>query len=104
MTRRTSITLEPEDERSISEFTAADSADHAALTEWAAAKGVDPARLTSEASVVRTLLRAGMEALREHVMQEGYAAMAASLRGEDRAETRTARDRYIERSERVAGE
>jgi hypothetical protein len=52
--------------------------------------GFDKNRLHYDAALLRTLIRAGAEALCEHVLDEGYAGLAASYTAEDDAETREA--------------
>lgn len=102
MTKRLSVTLGPEDRRLVTSFEDPASAEHAALAAWAAHRGLDPARLATEASIIRALLRAGAESLREQALDEGYAALAGELTAEERDETRAARDRYVRRTERRA--
>jgi len=98
-----SVTLEGEDEQAVSAFSERGTPEHAALTDWAAGRGLDPNSLGSEASVVRALLRAGADRLREHALDDGYAALAAAITKDERAETRSARRRYLARTERQAG-
>lgn len=104
MTRRLSVTLEPEDQRLVTAFEDPATAEHAALAAWATDRGLDPERFATEASIIRALLRAGAESLREQALGEGYAALAAELTAEEREETRSARDRYVRRTERRARE
>jgi hypothetical protein len=104
MTKRMSVTLEGEDEQAVSLFAEPGTPEHTALTEWVISRGLNPARLGSEASVVRALLRAGADRLREHALDEGYAALAAGTTKAERAETRVARRRYVTRTERHAAE
>lgn len=62
--------------------------------------GLDPSRVTSEASLLRVLLRVGSEGLRERVLDDGYAELANSIGDDDREESREARTRYVQRTER----
>ena len=67
------------------------------LEAWAEAHGIS-VRDASDAAILRTLIRAGAEALREKALEEGYARLARS-RQEDRAERRAIRDRGLNRTE-----
>lgn len=90
--KRLSVTLEPDDESTVTAFQAEGSARDALLT-WAVQHGVDVRAVQSEAGVLRVLLRAGAETLQEQVLDRGYAQMAASPSGvEDQAEAREARE------------
>ena len=100
MARRISVTLELEDEEVVGAFASASTPERAALIQWAELHGLDPARFRSDASLVRALLRAGAEGLRERILDDGYAALAESLTQEEREESREARARYVERTER----
>jgi len=74
---------------------------HQALQHWAAEHGVGA--VNSEAAAIRALLQAGAEALAEEVLDAGYAELAQVYGGaEERAERRTARDRYVARAEATA--
>lgn len=94
--------MEAEDEQAVSTFTEAQTREHAALVEWVTARETGRGRLTSEAAVVRALLRAGVEALRERALEAGYADLVASRTEDEAGQTRAARDRYVDRTERVA--
>jgi hypothetical protein len=104
MAKRMSVTLEGEDEQALALFADPGTPEHAALSEWAIGRGLDPARFGSEASVVRALMRAGSDRLREQALDEGYAALAAATPSADRAEAHEARRRYVARTERQAAE
>lgn len=99
MPRRISVTLERQDEEVVDAFASESSPEHAALAEWAELNGLDPVRLGSDASVVRALLRAGAEGLRERILDSGYAALADSLTREEREESREARSRYMKQAD-----
>jgi hypothetical protein len=104
MTKRMSVSLDVEDEQIVRAFAAPGTAESAALADWASMHGLDPARLGSEASVLRALVRAGADRLREQVLDTGYAALAIETTGDEHADTRAARDRYVARTERQATE
>ncbi len=54
----------------------------------------------SEASALRVVLAAGVEALREEQLEQGYAELAKTYNDDNAdAERRFARDRHIERIE-----
>jgi hypothetical protein len=96
--KRLSVTLEPDDESAVTTFQA-EGAERDALVLWAVQHGVDPRVVRSEAGVLRVLLRAGAETLREHALDRGYARMAASSSEvEEQAEGREARSRHLSRS------
>lgn len=99
-----SLSLTDADEQVLSAFSDEDTGEHRALGMWAAEHGVPAQQLTSEASVLRALLRAGAEALRERALDDGYAALAASLGDEERAESREARRRHLARNSGFADE
>jgi len=94
--KRLSVTLEPDDESAVTTFQA-EGSERDALVSWAVQHGVDPRAVQSEAGVLRVLLRAGAETLREHALDRGYARMASS-EVEDQAENREARSRHLARS------
>lgn len=98
MARRTTLTLTDADETVLESFADPDRAEHAALVAWAAEHGESLSR--AEAAVLRLLLRAGAEALREKALEVGYAQLAASRTDQDRAESRARRERYAERTDR----
>lgn len=94
-TRRVSVTLDAPDQQAVDLFADPARPEHATLEAWAAARGL-VLRDDSDSAVVRTLLRAGAEALREKALEEGYERLAASH--EDAAKERRARrDRVLAR-------
>jgi len=99
MTKRLSVTLEAEDERLISVFATAGSHESVALRAWAEHRGLEAREATSEAALLRLLLRAGAEALREQVLDAAYAQLAVEVDLVDSTESRAARDRYVTRTE-----
>lgn len=101
MGKRVSLILGDVDERSILPFIQAGTDQYEVLRRWAARHG-DPA-VKSEASALRALLQAGIEALRDEVLEQGYAELASIYnRDAEREERRTARDRYAARTDATA--
>lgn len=98
-TKRITVTLEGAEQATLSTFADPERAEHAALQAWAEERGL-PLKL-SEAGIVRVLLRAGAEALKEKAVERGYARLAeAQLADEEwnaergaRKARRAARDR-----------
>jgi hypothetical protein len=99
MTKRLSITLEPEDERAVESFGTRGTREHEALLAWAAQRGLEVTGSTAEAALLRLLLRAGVESLRTSALDVAYAELAVSMTGADKADSRAARDRYVKRAE-----
>jgi hypothetical protein len=96
-TRRISVTLDLPDQRAIEPFTDPLRPEHATLEMWAAQHGLN-LRDDSGAAVLRALVRAGAEALREKALEDGY-ALLATTRHENRDERRSIRDRALARDE-----
>ncbi|HEY5852468.1 MAG TPA: hypothetical protein VIW24_00035 [Aldersonia sp.] len=93
-----SLILRDVDEAAIAPFLSADTTQFEVLRQWVAQRG-DP-DIRSEAGALRALLHAGVEALRDDVLDAGYAELAAEFHGDtERAERRTARDRYAARTD-----
>ncbi|MBP2339051.1 hypothetical protein JOF41_005229 [Saccharothrix coeruleofusca] len=101
-TKRITVTLEGAEQAALSVFADPQRAEHAALEAWAAEHGLTVR--SSEAGVVRALLRAGAEALREKALEQGYAHLAEAQRAdEDRqAERSTKRARQAQRDRRMS--
>jgi hypothetical protein len=99
MAKRLSLTLERDDEAKVAAFAQEGTPEREALLVWAATRGMDPDRLRSEASMLRLLVRAGVESLVEQALDAGYAELAESRTPEENAESREARRRYLTRSE-----
>lgn len=88
-----SLILKDADEAAIAPYLSEGSASFEALRQWANQRGGSD--IKSEASALRALLDAGAEALRERVLDAGYAQLAAEFNSEPApAERREARDRY----------
>jgi hypothetical protein len=98
MSKRLSLILSEDDRQRLEPFIRAGTGHHQVLQRWAAEQGI--ASVTSEAAVLRVLLRAGVQAMRDDVLDEGYAELAEFYQGtEERAERRTALDRYVKQTE-----
>ncbi|HEY4018244.1 MAG TPA: hypothetical protein VGM75_06130 [Pseudonocardiaceae bacterium] len=95
--RRVSVTLDTSDQQAIEAFADSSRPEHSILEAWAEAHGIN-VRDASDSAILRTLIRAGAEALREKALEDGYARLAMS-RHEDRAERRAIRDRGLERTD-----
>jgi hypothetical protein len=98
--RRVSVTLDGTDEQAIAPFVDPARPEHATLEAWAVRHGLN-VRDGSDAAVLRTLVLAGAEALREVALEEGYTRLAAE-RDADQAQRRAVRDRAVKRSARFA--
>jgi hypothetical protein len=103
MPRRTTVTFDDDDQGVIAAVSDPDGGEWAVLVEAAAEKGITLKRGASEAAIVRALVRAGADALRERALERGYAELA-DLWPEvhDAAESRERRRRYAHRVDRVA--
>jgi hypothetical protein len=98
MSKRLSLILGEDDQSMIEPFIQAGTEHHKALRRWAEAHGAGG--VNSEAAALRVLLQAGATALQDEVLDAGYAELAHVFSGdEDRAERRTARDRYAARTD-----
>ncbi|WP_338888709.1 hypothetical protein [Rhodococcus sovatensis] len=100
--KRLPVTLDSDDQAEVAVFSDPDRLESAILREWAQQNHIT-VRDNSESGIVRALLRAGAESLREKALETGYAALAkdqADALGEQRAR----RDRYAERVDRAYGE
>jgi hypothetical protein len=95
--RRISVTLDAPDQQAIEVFADHTRPERATLEAWATQHGLS-LRDDSDAAVLRTLIRAGAEALREKALEQGYAQLAAS-RSDDLTERRALRDHGVKRSE-----
>jgi hypothetical protein len=98
MNKRVSLILKDADEAVIAPYLDEGSASFEALRRWARHRGGSD--IKSEAAALRALLQAGAEALRDHVLDTGYAQLAEEFNTESaHAERRAARDRYTARRE-----
>ncbi|MGH3889487.1 MAG: hypothetical protein ACRDSZ_23485 [Pseudonocardiaceae bacterium] len=105
MTKRTTVTFDDHDQGVIASASNPDRAEWAVLVEAAAAKGITLKPGASEAAIIRALVHAGADALRERALERGYAELADLWPDvHDAAETRERRRRYAHRVERVADE
>ncbi|MCG7610744.1 MULTISPECIES: hypothetical protein [Mycobacterium] len=96
MGKRVSLILKDTDEAVIEPYLTEGSTSFEVLRQWASQRGESDVK--SEAGALRALLKAGAEAMREHVLDAGYAQFAEEFNG-DAAERRAARARYVRRSE-----
>lgn len=90
------MSLDAPDQQAIEIFADPSRPEHAALEEWASQHGLN-LRDDSDAAILRTLVRAGAEALREKALEQGYAKLATTHL-EDANERRAVRDHSIRRS------
>ncbi|MDO3014607.1 hypothetical protein P5V34_11475 [Mycobacteroides abscessus subsp. abscessus] len=98
MSKRVSLILKDADEAVIAPYLDETSLSFAVLRQWGSQHGETD--IKSEAGALRALLQAGAEALREHVLDAGYAGLAAEFNdGPANAERKAARDRYTRRTE-----
>lgn len=101
-TRRISVTLDVPDQQAIEPFAEPSRPEHVTLEAWAAEHGLS-VRDASDAAIIRVLVRAGAEALRERALEDGYTRLAESRRA-DRDERRAVRDRAMHRADAGAAE
>ncbi len=94
------MTLDAPDQQAIEPFADHTRPEHATLEAWASQHGLN-LRDDSDAAILRTLIRAGAEALREKALEDGYTRLAA-FRTEDEAQRRSIRDRALNRGNRSA--
>ena len=98
MSLRLSLILSDRGSADVMPFVEQGNAAREALQRWAAEHGGED--VSSDASVWRTLLRAGAQAVREWSLDASYGRLAEELNEDDaRGERRAARDRYVERTE-----
>jgi len=101
MSKRVSLILGDADERAIAPFIRSGTDQHEVLREWAARHGDMSVR--SEAGALRVLLQVAVDALRDEVLDAGYAELAATFHGKaERVERRAARERYAARTDASA--
>lgn len=98
MSKRLSLILKDADEAVIAPYLDADTDAFDMLRQWAELRG--QAGIKTEAAALRALLQAGVEAVRNHALESGYAQLAEEFNAEPaHVERRAARDRYTERTE-----
>ncbi|KZF09148.1 hypothetical protein A2J03_03115 [Rhodococcus sp. EPR-157] len=73
--KRLPVTLDSEDQAEVAVFSDPNRLESAILREWAQQNHIT-VRDNSESGIVRALLRAGAESLREKALETGYAALA----------------------------
>jgi len=94
-----SLILRDSDEAKIGPYLDEGSPAFEVLRRWASEHDVAD-NIKSEAAALRALLQAGAEALRERVLDAGYARLATEFSTEpSNVERRAARDRYAHRTE-----
>ena len=99
MSKRVSLILGDSDEAAIGPYLDQGSPAFEVLRLWASEHDVAD-DIKSEAAALRALLQAGAEALKEHVLDVGYAQLATEFNTEpSNVERRAARDRYVRRTE-----
>ncbi|MFN2494300.1 MAG: hypothetical protein ABR608_00085 [Pseudonocardiaceae bacterium] len=102
MTKRTTVTFDDHDQGALASVSDPGRAEWAALVETAADKGIIVRPGASEATVIRVLVHAGADALRERALERGYTELAEIWpEVHDTEETRERRRRYAERVDRV---
>jgi len=103
MAKRTTVTFDDHDQGAIASVSDPERAEWAALVEAAAGKGITVKPGASQATIIRALIHAGADALRERALERGYAELAVLWpEVHDAAETRERRRRYAHRVDRVA--
>lgn len=94
MSKRVSLILNDSDEAKIGPYLEEGSPSFEVLRRWASEHYVAD-DIKSAPAALRVLLRAGAEALRERVLDVGYAQLATEFNAEpSNVERRAARDRY----------
>ncbi|MFD4785125.1 hypothetical protein ACFWNH_29320 [Rhodococcus qingshengii] len=100
--KRLPVTLDSDDQAELAVFSDPDRLESSILREWAQQHHIT-VRDNSESGIVRALLRAGAESLREKALEAGYAELAKD-QAEGLGEQRTRRNRYAERVDQAYGE
>ncbi|MDZ7915105.1 MAG: hypothetical protein U5O16_25280 [Rhodococcus sp. (in: high G+C Gram-positive bacteria)] len=92
--KRLPVTLDRDDQAELAVFSDPDRLESGILREWARQHHI-AVRDNSESGIVRALLRAGAESLREKALEAGYAELAKD-QAEGLGEQRIRRIRYAE--------
>ena len=99
MSKRVSLILSDSDEAAIGPYLDKGSPAFDVLRRWANERDIAD-DIKTEAAALRALLHAGTEALKEHVLDVGYAQLATEFNAEQsNVERRAARDRYARGTE-----
>lgn len=99
MSKRVSLILGDSDEAAIGPYLDPESPAFEVLRHWASQHDVAD-DIKSEAAALRALLQAGAEALKDLVLDVGYAQLATEFNAEPSStERRSARERYVRRTE-----
>ena len=102
MTKRTTVTLDDADQQVIERFADPDRAEWTELVGSATRHGLTVKPGASEGTVIRALLRAGADALREAALGRGYAQLAEHWdEVHDADEAAERRRRYAQRVDRL---
>jgi len=100
MVKRLSVTLEPVDIRALESVSQPASPERRALADWARGQGMELSESAAEAALLRMLVRVGADYLRTAALDLGYARLAVELGADTPDDSRRARDRYVDRTER----
>ena len=100
MVKRLSVTLEPVDIRALESVSQPASPERRALADWARGRGMELSESAAEAALLRMLVRVGADHLRTAALDLGYARLAVELGADTSDDSRRARDRYVDRTER----
>ncbi|MGB2719994.1 MAG: hypothetical protein WBG53_18850 [Rhodococcus sp. (in: high G+C Gram-positive bacteria)] len=100
--KRLPVTLDSDDQAEVAVFSDPNRAESVVLRAWAQQNHI-AVRDNSESGIVRALLRAGAESLREKALEAGYAELAKD-QADGLDEQRARRNRYVEQVDRAYGE
>ena len=102
MSRRTTVTLTDREESALAIFEDKSRAEWTLLQMIAAEHGLDLTESSSEATIMRVLMAAGLQQLRDRVLDRGYAHMAELYEQDEdlKAERREFLRRYADRVDR----
>ena len=100
MAKRLSVTLEPLDVRALDSVSDPASPERRALVAWARSRGMELSESAADAALLRMLVRVGADHLQTSALDLGYARLAVELVAGTADDSRRARDRYVDRTER----
>jgi hypothetical protein len=100
MVKRLSVTLEPVDIRALESVSQSASPERRALADWARGRGIELPESAAQAALLRMLVRVGADHLRTSALDQGYARLIVELGADTADDSRRARDRYVDRTER----
>lgn len=104
MAKRLSVTLGSDDVDIVARFGTPGSVEHEQLRAWAEGRGLASRASATEANLLRMLMRVGAQALAEQSLDSSYAQLAVELDAVESDDTRAHRDRYAQRTDRLAAE